>query len=136
MLCPQIGVLGPGQTRRTTRVWPGLKGRAMSKGWFEAPCPQCKSRIHVQLVGRSHCPHCATKLYVVDKWRWLRWLACFFPAILLNSRWYPTQCNIVLLLGWWVVVGLVFLLLLRLSVGLLPLGVDLLPQDGPIRLDL
>jgi hypothetical protein len=85
---------------------------------------------------QDRCPHCAARIYVVDTWRWPRGFACGVPAILLNYRWYPMECNIARLLIWSGVVMTVYLLLWIISTRLLPLRFDLVPQDGPIRLDL
>jgi hypothetical protein len=99
-------------------------------------CPTCQGGIGDQLYGDGRCPHCAVKFYIVDKWRWLRGIACQLPAVLLNHRWYPTKCNIVQLLCWYAVVGTVFFLLLIISVRLVAPQVDRVPQDGSLRLDL
>jgi hypothetical protein len=76
------------------------------------------------------------KFYVVDKWRWVRAIVCTVLAALVNAPWYPIECNIPLRIFWLaavLVVGLPFVLVSRM---LVPLRVDVIPRDGPLRLDL
>jgi hypothetical protein len=97
------------------------------------------------IVSQDLCPHCGVKVYVIDNWRHVRALACVALAISLSYRWFPSPecCGtseaelwVGLFCAWFVALGTLAVWLLSVSTRLLPLHLDLVPQDGPLRLDL
>ena len=91
------------------------------------------------------CPYCGVKLYVIDNWRHVRGIACVALARFLCYPWFPSPefCGtteaelwVALCFAWLVALGTLALWLLSVSTKLLPLHFDLIPQDGPLRLDL
>jgi len=99
-------------------------------------CPQCRAKVSFAQAANHRCPTCGVKIYLSDRWRWLRGVGCGLIVILLNFRWYPLEGSFALHITWWFVVLLMFLVLFFGSIYLLPPEVDLAPQDGAIRLDL
>ena len=100
-------------------------------------CPNCRGDIGIHLeVGEGRCTHCAARFYVVDKWRWLRVIACGVPAVVVNYGWYPVPCKPAVVVAWVGAVLLLGCLLGLLSMRILPLQVAAVRQEGPLRLDL
>ena len=87
-------------------------------------------------VRQRQCPSCGSKIYWWDKWRWLRGLSCALLAILMISHWFPREADLGEFLLWMVSLLIVFLALLIGSLFMLPPKVDLVPGQGPIRLDI
>ena len=90
-------------------------------------------------VAKKRCPRCASKIYWMDRWRWLRGVSCgglSLAILALVYRVYPFDRTLVWVLeycSFWLVI---YFALLLTSLFLLPPAVDLVPQDGPIRLNL
>src|SRR3989442_3772841 len=102
-------------------------------------CPNCKSKVRFSDMARHRCPRCASKIYFMDKWRWLRGISCGLLALLVIAglyRFHPFDKTLVWFLACCVVWLAIYFALLLTSIYLLPPAVDLVPQDGPIRLDL
>lgn len=99
-------------------------------------CPKCRGEMGFLLVEEGRCPHCAVAFYVVDRWLWLRVIACWVPAVVVNSGWFPVPCRPAVVVVWFGAVGLLMLLLMVLSVRILPLHAESTPRHGPLRLDL
>src|SRR5258708_26206307 len=99
-------------------------------------CPKCHAKIIFAQMARHNCPSCGEKIYFSAKWRWLRGISCGLVDILLNYQWYPTEGSFGGHLIWLVTLGIVFLLLLFGSIRLLPPEIDLVPENGPLRLGL
>ena len=57
-------------------------------------CPKCQSKVSFREVADQRCPTCASKIYWVDEWRWLRGLSCGLLAILMISHWFPPLLSI------------------------------------------
>ena len=87
-------------------------------------------------MAKHRCPSCATKIYFSPKWRWLRGIACGLVVILLTYRSYPLEGSLARHFVWAAAVLLLFVVLLLISIYVLPPDIDLVPEDGPIRLDL
>lgn len=99
-------------------------------------CPKCQSEVSFRDVADERCPTCATKIYWVDKWRWLRTLGCVLVAILMIGHWFPREADLGEFLLW---LGSCFLVFFALFIGsffTLPPKVDLVRAHGPIRLDI
>ena len=120
---------------------------------FEYPAMAAVRRIvsavglfdYLAIVSQDLCPHCGVKIYVFDGWRHVRAIACLALAIFLSYRWFPSpeccgttegQVWIALCYAWFVALGTLALWLISISTRLLPLHFELVPQDGPLRLDL
>jgi len=99
-------------------------------------CPRCDSKVSFAQMSRHRCPTCAAKLYFSPKWRWLRGISCGLAVILLTYRWYPLEGTLARHFIWCVVDVTMFFVLLLTSFYLLPPEIDLVPGDGPVRLDL
>jgi hypothetical protein len=99
-------------------------------------CPRCHALISFAQMAKHRCPSCSVKVYFSPKWRWLRDIACSIVALLSTCRWYPLERSLELHVVWCATLFLVFLALLLTSVYLLPPEVDLVPETGPVRLDL
>jgi hypothetical protein len=99
-------------------------------------CPQCHTKVRFAQIAKHRCPGCGAKIYLSDRWRWLRGSGCGLIVILLNRRWYPLEGSFALHITWWIAVLLMFVVVFLSSIYLLPPEVDLAPQDGPIQLDL
>lgn len=99
-------------------------------------CPKCRVKLSFDQITQRRCPNCGAKIYLCLKWRWLRGISCGLVAILLNYRWYPLEGSFVAHIIWLAVVGAVFIVLSIISLRIIPPEIDLVPQDGPIRLDL
>ena len=87
-------------------------------------------------MAKHRCPICEARVYFSPKWRWLRGISCGFLDALLNYKWYPLEGSFARHIIWFVVVGIVFLVLLFASMRLLPPELDLVPERGPLNLDL
>jgi len=99
-------------------------------------CPKCQGKLNLDQIAHNRCPNCRVNIYFSPKWRWLRGISCGFLDILLNYRWYPLEGSLGAHVIWIVVVAALFLALLIISVKVFPLEIDLVPEKGPIRLDL
>jgi hypothetical protein len=99
-------------------------------------CPKCQSQVSFRDVADERCPTCASKIYWADEWRWLRGLSCGLLAILMISHWFPRKADLGEFVLWLVGWCLVSCALLSGSFFTLPPKVDLVPGQGPIRLDL
>jgi hypothetical protein len=99
-------------------------------------CPQCKHKVSGIDVKQHRCPSCSVKIYWWDKMAVAASLSCDLLAILAISHWFPRDLDIgafILLCGLWFVVSFS---LLVVSLFALPPKVDLVPGQGPIRLDI
>jgi DNA-directed RNA polymerase subunit RPC12/RpoP len=99
-------------------------------------CPQCQATIGLAEMSKHRCPSCASKIYFSPKWQWLRGIACGAVVILVTYRWYPFDGSLTYHLLWCVASLLMFVFLLLGSIYVLPPEIELVPGDGPIRLDL
>ncbi len=99
-------------------------------------CPRCHAKVGFAQMAKHRCPSCAARIYFSPKWRWLRGISCGLVVILLTYRWYPLEGSLARHFVWCAATLLVFVVLLLISVYLLPPEIDLVPGDGPLRLDL
>lgn len=97
-------------------------------------CPQCQA--DVRLADVSQPCRCGAKLYLEDKWKWPRAIACAALDLLVFCRWYPLDGAFPNHIRWLTGVGIAFLALCIVSYFLIPFTLALAPQDGPVRLDL
>lgn len=99
-------------------------------------CPSCQSKVDPKDVSAHLCPTCSRRIYFSDEWRWLRAVACGMLSLLSVCYWFPLDLNpvqLIICLGSYLVV---FIFLFIGSFWALPPRVDLLPGQGPIRLDI
>jgi hypothetical protein len=99
-------------------------------------CPSCQSKVGFRDVARERCPTCASKIYWSDKWRWLRGLSCLLLTILLIGHWFPREADLGEFLLWLVALVFVFYAVFIASGFIIPPDVSLVPERGPIRLDI
>lgn len=99
-------------------------------------CPNCHANLSFHQVTRYVCPICGVKIHFSPRWRYLRGISCAFVAVLVNYRWYPLEGSFAAHLVWFAVLLAFFLFLSYISFRLFPPPLDLVPGNGPIRLDL
>ena len=99
-------------------------------------CPQCHAPVRFAEIAKHCCANCSTKIFLHDRWRLSRAVACGCVSLLVNVRWYPLEGGFLLHVAWCFAMLLTFLVLLLGSIYVLPPEVAQLPSQGPIQLGL
>jgi hypothetical protein len=102
-------------------------------------CPQCRGNVSFRDVGKERCPACEARIYFSPGGNWPRGLGCGLLTILLTYRLLPIRqpgADFGAFLLWLGGCFLLYLVLLFASIRVLPPEIELVPPDGPLRLDL
>src|SRR5579864_6904024 len=97
-------------------------------------CPRCGGGVRSADVARRRCPKCESKIYWVDRWRWLRGISCGLVSLTVLAvlyRLYPFDHTLVWVFAYCAVWLAVSFALLVASLFLLPPAIDLVPPHGP-----
>src|SRR6185437_2528073 len=99
-------------------------------------CPRCHRNVTLAEVAKHRCPFCGLAVYFSPKWRWTRGLSRGLLTLLITFHWYPLNGTLGRHFLWLAGSRSIFLALLIMSVYLLPGGLEAVPTDGPITLNL